>query len=32
MKTNLTIITVLMGITITIAMNIGNALSYYGMI
>lgn len=31
MKTNLSILTVLIGITITIAMNIGNALTYYGM-
>ena len=32
MKTNLTIVTLLIGITITIAMNLGTALQYYGMI
>lgn len=32
MKTNIGILTVLIGITITIATNIGNALTYYGMI
>ena len=32
MKTNLSILTILIGITITIAMNLGNALQYYGMI
>lgn len=32
MKTNIGILTILIGITITIAVNIGNALTYYGMI
>lgn len=32
MKTNISIITILIGVTITIAMNIGTALQYYGIV